>query len=233
MSTARPCRRAPRRFYAKADTAPADGGFAVRLDGRTPRSPKGAAAGRCRPSRWPRLAAEEWAAQGEKIQPGDDARDAAGLGRAGAGRRGRARRRGRGVVGFAGSDLLCYFADGPAGLVERQERRWGAGDRLGRGRRWALPFHRTQGIVHQPQPPATLARIEAARRGRGRLRTGGPGRRRGPVRLGDPRLRPAAGRADAPRRPSSSPASTRPSRKNAGASTPKPPRAPTPWRRRR
>src|SRR5277367_2871493 len=32
-----------RRFYAKAAAVPAEGGFAVQLDGRTPRSPTGAA----------------------------------------------------------------------------------------------------------------------------------------------------------------------------------------------
>jgi chaperone required for assembly of F1-ATPase len=44
--------------------------------------------------------------------------------------------------------------------VERQERRWGAvidWAELALG----AAFHRAQGIVHQPQPPATLARIEA------------------------------------------------------------------------
>ena len=44
--------------------------------------------------------------------------------------------------------------------MERQERRWGAvidwaEQALG------AAFHRTQGIVHQPQPAATIARIEA------------------------------------------------------------------------
>jgi len=65
-----------------------------------------------------------------------------------------------GVVRYAGADLLCYFADGPSSLVERQERRWGpviawADAALG------ARFHRTQGIVHQPQPQATLDRIAA------------------------------------------------------------------------
>ncbi len=64
------------------------------------------------------------------------------------------------VAGFAELDLVCYFADGPASLVERQERRWGAvidwaEQALG------AAFHRTQGVIHQPQPPATIARIEA------------------------------------------------------------------------
>ena len=145
-----------KRFYATADVAAADGGFAVQLDGRTARSPTGA------PLVLPTLAlaelvAGEWAAQNEYIDPASmpATRLAAGalaldeMGRAAAVER---------VASFAGSDLLCYFADGPASLVERQERRWGpviawADEALG------VQFHRTQGVIHQPQPQPTLDRI--------------------------------------------------------------------------
>ena len=145
-----------KRFYKTADVAPADGGFAVQLDGRTARSPTGA------PLVLPTLAlaqlvADEWAAQGEDIDPGSmpATRLAAGalaldaVGRAAAAER---------IASFAGTDLLCYFADWPSDLLERQERRWGpvidwADDALG------VRFHRTQGIVHEPQPQATLGRV--------------------------------------------------------------------------
>lgn len=148
-----------RRFYATADTAPAEGGFAVRLDGRQPRSPQGQAlvlptealAG---------LVAGEWAAQGENILPETmpATRLAWGaLALAGEGvRRGAVAR----VAGFGETDLICYFADGPASLVEQQERRWGAVIDWAEGALGAA-FHRTQGVIHQPQPPATIARIEA------------------------------------------------------------------------
>ena len=63
------------------------------------------------------------------------------------------------VASFAQSDLLCYLADGPASLVERQERRWGPVIDWARSALGAT-FHRTQGVIHQPQPPATIARIE-------------------------------------------------------------------------
>lgn len=153
-----------RRFYKAADVAPAEGGgFAVRLDARQPRSPQGHAL--VLPTEaLARLVADEWAAQGDNILPetmpatrlawgaltlADDERDA-GV------RHGAVAR----VAGFAETDLLCYFADGPPSLVERQERRWGPVID------WAEPalgasFHRTQGVIHQPQPPATIARIEA------------------------------------------------------------------------
>ncbi|MEJ0064185.1 MAG: ATP12 family protein [Caulobacteraceae bacterium] len=111
----------------------------------------------CRPTRWPQLVADEWAAQAGDIDPATmpATRLAAGaLALDDAGREAAVER----VASFAGSDLLCYFADGPSSLVERQERRWGpviawADEALG------VQFHRTQGIIHQPQPQATLDRI--------------------------------------------------------------------------
>jgi chaperone required for assembly of F1-ATPase len=148
-----------KRFYIKAEAAPVEGGFAVQLDGRTARSSEG------RPLVAPTLAlaeliAAEWAAQGEAIDPAtmpataliggalamarDDVRTAA-VGR---------------VASFAASDLLCYFAERPAPLVERQERRWGPVIDWAEGA-LGVAFRRVRGIVHQPQPEATLARIEA------------------------------------------------------------------------
>jgi chaperone required for assembly of F1-ATPase len=150
-----------RRFYSKAESVPADGsGFAVRLDGRPPRSPQG------QPLVLPtealaRLVAGEWAAQGENLLPESMPATQLAWGalslaeddgvRAGAVAR---------ITAFAETDLVCYFADGPASLIELQERRWGAVID------WAeaalgVAFHRTQGVIHQPQPPATIARIEA------------------------------------------------------------------------
>ncbi|MFI4935021.1 MAG: ATP12 family chaperone protein [Caulobacterales bacterium] len=147
-----------KRFYAKADFGPAEGGFAVRLDGRIPRSPEG------RPLILPTAAlaefvAAEWEAQGETIAMASMGATRLAwtvLDRTPAARREIAAE----VARFAASDQLCYFADGPAPLVRRQEERWGpvidwAERSLG------LTFHRAQGIVHQPQPPETLARCQA------------------------------------------------------------------------
>jgi chaperone required for assembly of F1-ATPase len=145
-----------KRFYARVDVAPVNGGFAVRLDGRAPKSPAGLAL--ALPNEpLAQLCAAEWTSQGEYIDPAsmpatrlawsalalDEAARAVAVER---------------LASFAGSDLLCYFADGPASLVERQERRWGAviawaEQALGVG------FHRTQGIIHQPQQQATLDRV--------------------------------------------------------------------------
>jgi chaperone required for assembly of F1-ATPase len=64
------------------------------------------------------------------------------------------------VARFAGSDLLCYFAQAPEALVERQRVQWG------RWLDWAhaelgLSLVRTWGIAHAAQPPETLARARA------------------------------------------------------------------------
>jgi chaperone required for assembly of F1-ATPase len=145
-----------KRFYKTADVAPANGGFAVQLDGRTARSPIGGQF--ILPTeRLAELVAAEWAAQADEIDPGTMPATRLASGALALDAAGRAAAVER-VAAFAGTDLLCYFADWPSDLLERQERRWGpvidwADDALG------VRFHRTQGIVHQPQPQATLDRI--------------------------------------------------------------------------
>ena len=66
----------------------------------------------------------------------------------------------RETANYAASDLLCYFADAPAALVERETVNWApvldwAERELG------LRFVRTSGIIHRPQPPETAARVQA------------------------------------------------------------------------
>ena len=61
------------------------------------------------------------------------------------------------IAEYAGSDLLCYRAEGPQALIEREARHWDpvlawAGAHL------AHPFIAVTGLVHQPQPEPTLAR---------------------------------------------------------------------------
>jgi chaperone required for assembly of F1-ATPase len=59
---------------------------------------------------------------------------------------------------YAGSDAICYFADEPDALIERQVNRWGpvidwAEATLG------VEFVRVTGIRHKDQPAATLLRL--------------------------------------------------------------------------
>jgi len=147
-----------RRFYKTVGVAPAGPGFAVTLDGRTPRSPGGhrlvlpteALAA---------LIAEEWAAQGESIILAEmsatrlaySAFDGVAAARADTA---------ASVARYAGADLLCYFAEGPRALVERQEALWTP------LLEWAeaelqLPLVCVTGVMHAAQPPQSLARAEA------------------------------------------------------------------------
>ena len=65
------------------------------------------------------------------------------------------------IVRFAASDLLCYRAEGPAELVERQTRQWDpvlAWSRETLGARFAL----AQGVMFVDQPAPSLAAIDRA-----------------------------------------------------------------------
>jgi len=145
----------PRRFYKSVDVAPHEGGHAVRLDARQARTPGGA------PLVLPtgplaRLIADEWAAQGEFIvMPDMPATRLAftAIDRVFTAREATADEAAR----YAGSDLLCYFADAPRALLERQTAAWEpilawAEAELG------MSFNRAAGVIHTPQPPGTLAR---------------------------------------------------------------------------
>ena len=62
------------------------------------------------------------------------------------------------LIAYAGSDLVCYWAERPAGLVERQRRHWQPLlDDLALRHDALLSVH--HGIVPRPQPPAALAAL--------------------------------------------------------------------------
>lgn len=148
----------PRRFY-KLVEAVADGrGFTVHLDGRRILTPKGAKL--CLPTlALARLIAAEWEAQGSHIVLPD--MPATRLAHTAIDAVAEAREATAGEVArYAESDLLCYFADSPKALVDRQVTHWGP------VLAWAerdlqLYLKRTTGIVHQPQPPEMLERVRA------------------------------------------------------------------------
>lgn len=148
----------PRRFYKVVTTKPAEGGVGVRLDGRLVKSPAGNAL--VLPTQaLADLIAAEWDAQATHIvvalMPATRLAFTA-IDFIGAAREATAAEIGR----YAGSDGLCYFADAPSGLVERQAQGWvpvldWAEQDLG------LHLVRVTGIQHQEQPAATL--LTAAR----------------------------------------------------------------------
>lgn len=146
----------PKRFYKEVGVGAVGADFAVTLDGKTPRTPG------MKPVVVPseplaRAMSAEWAAQGEFIDPATmpvvrlvNSAIEAGEERLPAFR--------EEVVKYAGNDLLLYRADTPRELVAEQERLWDAALVL-LARRFDVVFQPTMGIVHQPQPPSTLARF--------------------------------------------------------------------------
>ena len=148
----------PRRFYKQVEVAPRGDGFTLLLDGRGAKTPAGAPL--LLPGRaLAELVAAEWDAQAEQIDlsamPAHRLASTVIDRTASAGTAVAAE-----VARYAGSDVLCYFAEAPATLVEAQVARWGplldwARDALG------VELYRVAGVVPRPQPPAALARVEA------------------------------------------------------------------------
>ena len=148
-----------RRFYGKATAAPHGEGFAVLLDGRVAKTPAR------RPLLVARRAvakalADEWEGQQNEIDPAtmpltrivnaaiDGVADHAEAIRSD-------------IVKYAGSDLVCYRADRPVGLVAAQEKAWSpvlAFARQALGARFVL----AEGVVHVAQNPEALAAVERA-----------------------------------------------------------------------
>lgn len=147
-----------RRFYKQATSVPCGQGHRIELDGKALRSP--AKHELILPGRALAAAiAEEWARQGEKLAPHTMPLmqlAATAIDRV-------APERPRvvdEVVGYAGTDLVCYRAAEPPALAGRQAQAW---DPLidWLRRRYDVSLVATNGIVAVAQPEATL---EALRR---------------------------------------------------------------------
>jgi chaperone required for assembly of F1-ATPase len=66
-----------------------------------------------------------------------------------------------GLAKYAASDLTCYRAESPQPLVERQAKHWDPLLQWARAR-YDVHFEPVTGVIHHPQPPATLARLGEA-----------------------------------------------------------------------
>lgn len=147
-----------KRFYKQAEASAAEGGFAIALDSRPVRTPGRASL--IVPTRALADAiAGEWMAQGDDIDP--RSMTCTGLSNAAIDRvapdpAGFA----AGLSVYGESDLLCYRADSPAALVARQADRW---DPLldWAAQHYDIVFAVATGIIHTPQPAATLERLTA------------------------------------------------------------------------
>lgn len=152
-------RELPKRFYKAAGFEVFEDGYAVTLDGKRTKTPGG------KPILVPRAAlaelmATEWLAQEAGIDPqtmpivrlvnaamegGADAKP--GLIAE--------------IVKYAGNDLMLYRADTPHELVAAQEAAWDA-VLVPMAREMSVVFQPTVGIIHVPQQPEMLARMEDA-----------------------------------------------------------------------
>ena len=146
-----------KRFYRAALAAEVSGGWQVQLDLRGVKTVAGAAQLVPNAALAETLAAE-WAAQGETIEPAsfvlrdlaDYAIDVVAPDPAGAA---------RAMLRFAETDTLCYRAEPDEPLAARQDEVWEPLLRAAEAR-YDVHFERIAGVLHRPQPPATLSRLE-------------------------------------------------------------------------
>ncbi|MFA7596142.1 MAG: ATP12 family protein [Novosphingobium sp.] len=145
-----------KRFYKHAIAVEADGGWQVALDGRKVKT----AAGKAQVVRSRALAdelAREWAEQGDEIDPAtfllrdlaDYAIDVAAADRI---------RTVNDLLRYAETDTLCYRADPDEPLFKRQQQLWEPLLEKTEARH-AIWLERVSGIVHRPQPEASLERL--------------------------------------------------------------------------
>lgn len=147
------------RFWKEVTVAPhPDGGWAVLLDGRTPKTP--AKAQLVLPTEAAaRLVGHEWAAQGEFLDP--HTMPATRLASTAIDRIGQAREPvADEIAAYAGTDVVCYLAEHPTPLVKRQEAAWTPW-RDWAAREMGVALAPASGIIHQPQPEASIARVKA------------------------------------------------------------------------
>lgn len=150
---------AAKRFWKEATAVDADGGFSVQLDGRPVKTPaKAALVVPTLPMA--QAIAAEWDAQEEKIDPGlmpvtrsanaaidkvsiqfDEVADM--------------------IADYGDSDLLCYRADSPQELAERQQNAWDPMLDWADATLNARLLPRT-GVIHAPQDPRAIANLRAA-----------------------------------------------------------------------
>ena len=147
-----------KRFYKDVAVIASDQGFAVQLDARPVRTPARALLALPTPALAEAVAAE-WRAQGESVDPAT--MPFTGLANAAidhvvANHKSFA----AGIARYGESDLLCYRAEAPQTLVQRQAAAWDPLLDWARAR-YDVAFVVTQGVLPVAQPTQTLARLGA------------------------------------------------------------------------
>ncbi len=153
-----------RRFWKDVTLEQGTFGQAIRLDGRVLKTPKK------NELYLPTCAladavAQEWRAVGERIDPAQMpmtgfanaaidhvATDRAGFAQA--------------IAAYGENDAFCYRADAGDPLADRQAAVWDPWLEWARAR-YDVSFTLVQGVMHQPQPAATLQKLQAAVAARG------------------------------------------------------------------
>ena len=145
-----------KRFWTTAEVVERDGDWGIALDGRPLKTP--AKADLTVPSAALADAiAGEWAQVAETIDP--RAMPLTGLANAAIDRIAPDPRRfAAGLASYGQNDLTCYRAEEPRALVERQAESWDALQGWAR-RRYDVDFACVSGVMHVPQPDATVRRL--------------------------------------------------------------------------
>ena len=148
-----------KRFYKDVAVISGEAAHEIQLDGRPVRTPARAALA-LPTARLAEAVAEEWRRQGDTVDP--RSMPFTGLANGAIDQIAPNRESfAAGVANYGTSDLLCYRAEGPAQLVEREAAAWDPLLDWAR-RRYDVTFRVTQGIIPVDQPPETLERLDAA-----------------------------------------------------------------------
>jgi chaperone required for assembly of F1-ATPase len=148
-----------KRFWKDVAVSHEDNGWTVKLDDRPLRTPARAAL--VVPTEaLANAIAEEWRPVENDVDP--RAMPMTGLANAAIDRVMPERRAfAGGVARYAEADLACYRSEWPPELVSRQAEKWD--DLLAWARRrYDVDFCSTSGIIHVPQPQATIERLDHA-----------------------------------------------------------------------
>jgi chaperone required for assembly of F1-ATPase len=145
-----------KRFWKDVGVERGDEGWGLSLDGKPVRTP--ARASLIVPTQsLAEAVAAEWRDAAEKVDP--RAMPLTGLANAAIDRVAPDRERfAEGLARYAEADLICYRAEGPSGLVERQAAGWDPLLAWAR-RRFDVDFVTTIGLTHVAQPAPTVERL--------------------------------------------------------------------------
>ena len=148
-----------KRFWKTVDVVEAEGGWSIQLDGRPVRTPAQSPLTLPTPS-LAEAVASEWSAVEGSLNPRE--MPVTGLSNAAIDRVEPEREAfAGGLARYAEADLACYRSEWPPELVERQSKCWDPLLDWAR-RRFDVDFATTSGLIHIPQPPATVDRLAHA-----------------------------------------------------------------------